>query len=834
MRPVHLVLENFGSFRGRHTVAFDGVDLFVLAGPTGAGKSTVLDAITMALYGSVPRYENANMIEPAISRLATQAAVSFTFALAEDRYVVTRLLRRTPSGGATAAEVRLERVRPDGTTTPLASGSREVTPAVVHLLGLNFDEFCKTVVLPQGAFAKFLHGGRTERQDLLVRLLGLEQYAEIGQAARSREAALGTKLGLVASQLADLAEVDETSVQAARERAERLGAARDRVVQELWPELDRRRQEYASAEQRQGAILEQLQALEGLEAPDGVEELAARVRRADERLTSAERDLEAANRRMEQERERLERLPDPSPRSELLRLDDELAIALREVDGRDVEAREAGVGADAAAEASREAEERVEAAREELDRLRRRHVAHTLSEGLEEGDDCPVCRRPIEAPPAHPAPPGLRDAEERANQAVKVFTGAQDALRRSEAAATAARTRLVEARGRVDRLGAELHALARAAEVVLVEGRPDRRGLESEVAAHEQAVTTVRKCDEDAMLARRAHATARQTRIDLEADAGAAWRAFDRARDLVSRLGAPAPSERTDVAAAWERLLQWRDGALDRVRRELEDAVTARRSAEEAGHEQADLIRRVVLEAGVELPPGGRSEEVLSHLSGAASTAGTHAEQLAEKLVRATALRGEQQQLESERQVAELLGQLLRRDQFEQWLLNRLSTQLVSGASIILNDLTQGAFSLSLDAERGSFEVVDHLNADERRSAKTLSGGETFLASLALALALAEHVTQVNAAGASRLDALFLDEGFGSLDPETLETVAAAIEDLSGSRVVGVITHVRELAARIPYRFDVWRGPDGSVITPAPPDDAAALADLMPSAETPR
>ena len=109
--------------------------------------------------------------------------------------------------------------------------------------------------------------------------------------------------------------------------------------------------------------------------------------------------------------------------------------------------------------------------------------------------------------------------------------------------------------------------------------------------------------------------------------------------------------------------------------------------------------------------------------------------------------------------------------------------------------------------------VVDHRNADERRSARTLSGGETFQASLALALALAEQIRGLAAEGAPRLDALFLDEGFGTLDPETLDTVASTIEDLGQSgRMVGVISHVRELAGRVPVRFEIRKGPRTSTV----------------------
>ena len=92
------------------------------------------------------------------------------------------------------------------------------------------------------------------------------------------------------------------------------------------------------------------------------------------------------------------------------------------------------------------------------------------------------------------------------------------------------------------------------------------------------------------------------------------------------------------------------------------------------------------------------------------------------------------------------------------------------------------------------------------RSARTLSGGETFLASLALALALADATAELAPEGAPQMESIFLDEGFGTLDPDTLETVAAAIEELGASgRLVGIVTHIRELADRMPVRLEVTK-----------------------------
>ena len=186
-------------------------------------------------------------------------------------------------------------------------------------------------------------------------------------------------------------------------------------------------------------------------------------------------------------------------------------------------------------------------------------------------------------------------------------------------------------------------------------------------------------------------------------------------------------------------------------------------------------------------------------------------EQIDAALNRAAALLETRSRLDDDADVAELLGKLLKADRFPEWLVAEALTVLTVDASEILRQLTGGQFSLSVGEKE--FVVVDHGNADERRPARTLSGGETFQASLALALALSQQIRNLAAEGAPRLDAIFLDEGFGSLDPDTLDVVAATIENLGQSgRMVGVVTHVSELAARVPVRFTVSKGLGTAVV----------------------
>ena len=108
MRPIRLELEGFGTFRERTVVELGDLDLVAVVGPTGSGKSTLIDAATFALYGSVARYDNTALVAPAIHQLATEARVRFDFELAGLRYRAVRVVRRgkPTRGGAPRASTR--------------------------------------------------------------------------------------------------------------------------------------------------------------------------------------------------------------------------------------------------------------------------------------------------------------------------------------------------------------------------------------------------------------------------------------------------------------------------------------------------------------------------------------------------------------------------------------------------------------------------------------------------------------------------------------------------------------------------------------------------------
>jgi exonuclease SbcC len=156
------------------------------------------------------------------------------------------------------------------------------------------------------------------------------------------------------------------------------------------------------------------------------------------------------------------------------------------------------------------------------------------------------------------------------------------------------------------------------------------------------------------------------------------------------------------------------------------------------------------------------------------------------------------------------------RMRLESYVLAARLEQIVAAANVRLSAMTDGRFTLQHDdgvAYRGArsglgLEVLDE-HTGRPRPVASLSGGETFLASLALALGLAEVVSAE--AGGVRLDTLFVDEGFGSLDRRTLDTAMETLDSLrAGGRTVGLISHVEAMQEDIPAGLHVERLPDGS------------------------
>jgi DNA repair protein SbcC/Rad50 len=783
VRPERLEIEGFASFRERTILDFTDADLFVLFGPTGAGKSSIIDAITFALYGTVPRYDDARLVAPVISQGMNEARVRLDFVAHGERHTAVRVVRRTKTG-ATTKEARLER---DGRT--LAGTADELTQAVERLLGLPFQHFTRCVVLPQGDFADFLHAKAGERQELLIRLLGLDVYRRIAQAANQRSAESGNRAALIAEQLAGphACATDEALAEA-NARIETLATLQQEMDTDqaaLHEQLERKEAATAALAAAEAVVA----LVERVRVPQGTERLARDIADAAGALQDAHTALDRTTTAREAAENDRAAQPERASITAILEMHERLARAATDVAAFEKRCAQSKAGFDAAAAALETAERDVEAADEAQQRIRRERAAAHLASHLEAGEPCPVCLRLVDAVPEHPAPPELEAAQqtlesvrERARRARAAHQAAQHAYTRDE-------TSVMNATRVRDEL---------AAAAAHVSSREAAGAQLAEVDRLDQVLAGARTQEK---AARKSYTDARTKRDALTASEAEARRVLlDAGQKLAAHgLAAPAP-KLDDLHEDWTALVAWAGARADEARA----AADTHRLAAAAAHATFESLAQAQLAklaaAGVTLR---RGEEPRTACATALATARAHAARIADDLAAARRMRAEHAEAEKRARIAKDLGRHLDARNFERWLMNRALHTLVAGATRVLRELSGGAYSLALDP-KNDFLVIDHRNADEPRLARTLSGGETFLASLALALALAEHVAELAAADATRLDALFLDEGFGTLDADTLDTVASAIEELGArGRMVGLVTHVRDLADRIPVRFEV-------------------------------
>ena len=794
MRPLKLELEGFTSFRERTHIDFSDADYFALVGPTGAGKSTVVDAICFALYGAVPRYEDMRVVAPVITQGQLEARVRLDFSVSGNDYTAVRIVRRQGKG-ATTKEARLE-----CGTEVIAATAPEVTEAVERIVGLSFEHFTRCVVLPQGEFSRFLDDRPSDRQDLLVRLLNLDVYEKMRQRAAGAAAELKGRTELAERRLREeLTFATEEALDAARRRVEQLGSLKDRIDAAA-PQLAALESEAAAAEAQAESARAALTRISRLETPQDLGALSRERQEAVGALDAAQEEASAARDRYEKARAERDLMPERGPLAAALaaheraaRLEQSIAAAERRAAQEDaiLHAKEADVARLTA---------RLDAARRAQEDVNQQHLAQHLAEGLKKGQPCPVCLQTVVELPDHPGVPALQEAAAAVDAAERSLAQARSAAEAAHRDQAAVRREVEVLAGQLQRARAEMA------------GHADRDALEQRLKAIDAAEQEFGEARQAYDFARDAAEVARR-RVDaaLEGESSARER-FDQARDGVADLEPPPPG-RHDLVQDWEALVGWAQELAPRLR---SAASSHAQSAAEARKRAAGVVEQLASDCrdcGVEVPHGAAEVTRLGELATASlERARAAQERVTEAIDMARKLQDEIQAGRREHEVAHALSQHLSAKGFEKWVVTEALGLLVTSASQILRDLSGGQYTLLIDGS-GNFMVVDHHNAGETRSARTLSGGETFLASLSLALGLSDQIADLASGGAARLEAIFLDEGFGTLDPETLDTVAATVENLAAAgRMVGIVTHVRDLADRVPLQFRVSKNERTSTI----------------------
>lgn len=913
MRPLKLTLSAFGPYAGRTVLELEKLGqggLYLITGDTGAGKTTIFDAITYALYDA----PSGNTREPSMlrSRYAaedTPTEVELTFSYGDKIYTVRRnpeYERAKARGeGRTTEKAGATLIYPDGR---ILTKKNEVDRALVEIMGVDRRQFSQIAMIAQGDFLRLLLADTRDRQIIFREIFKTDDYRQLQDRLRSETSALEKEReerrrlfcyaveGILCEEEhplyaclrdaregrmpaeevpplleqiiageetaaaktdSELAEADEklkgvlTALSRAEERcriASALAAAQQKrsMEQEKLAALAEEQRDAEAKKPQSEALSRQIAALEAtLPDYDNLEQKRNEMRALQQklkekqvgysRLQAQQKAAEEALIALKAEHTALENAGAEIER--LLREQDRLTVrqdALNDLRDRMDDAAELNSRLREAQADYQKAAHTAEEKRKEAEALRRAfndEQAGIMAASLTEGAPCPVCgslQHPHKArlSAAAPTQQAVKSAENAAAEAEKqanALSGAAGELRGKENAAKEAADKAITAL-----LGD-----------CTWEAAPGQLSAARQEAGKQFAVLQEKIKKEEANAARKhalderipqqeAEAADRKNRLtalDRDIAALAAHRdAIEReGKELKARLPYYDKAELQKVCHALEGQRTAIEAAITAAQKNYADCDKALGTLDgEIRQLKEQLAKLPVADIGALTA----EQKILTEQKNALMTAAkAHHTRLAANraaLQRLCATAKEMTSLEQRwgwmRALSATAGGTLtgkERIMLETYVQMHYFDRILRRANLHLMRMSGGKYDLkrrttaeSLRGQSGlELDVIDHYNGSER-SVKTLSGGESFLASLSLALGLSEEVQA--SAGGIRLDTMFVDEGFGSLDEETLRQAMQALTGLTaGDRLVGIISHVSELRERIEKQIVVQKAPVG-------------------------
>ena len=919
MRPLKLTMKAFGPYSGTEEIDFGRLGtsgLYLITGDTGAGKTTIFDAITYALYGraSGPNRE-PSMLRSKYADECDEPMVELVFLYGGKQYTVRRTLEyaraKKKGEGTVPVPASAELELPDGR---IEKKDKAVTEKIVEILGVNRDQFCQIAMIAQGDFLKILLAETGDRRKHFREIFRTQIYRDFQEklkeeaqaVSKERERQKGdlqihtrnilcpendpleirtaeAKAGElpaaeVAGLLETLLEKDTETLRSIGEETGKLDEAignLNRLLGRAENQQKARNDKNAAEEElkrkeTEGKLLEEklnqekeragetdrmaetlILIREEIREHETLESRTAETARTEKALNlrAAEAEsLKGAAGKLEEElngyRNELKELKGQEDNSAALveqrgnlRKQQEALNGLQAELGKLPAARQSLKNAQ---EAYLKAKEDAEEARRQADSLRRAfndEQAGILAEQLEDGSPCPVCGSTAHPRKAHksenaPDEAEVKTAEGKARAAQQQETEASGKAREEgtkvRIAEESIRQKALELLGEYEEASAAETVKNRLAENAQnadkIEGqlkairiRADRiRQLESMIPEKE---TELNGKNEQLNEAVRLHS---EDKARLEEQRKAA-------EELRQKMKYPEKALAEKAADTLEK-------EISRRRQDLENANKACEKCRSEIHMLKGRItaaEELLREAPVEDPEGKKAEK--EALEARRAEANEHLNTVNHRLETNRGV------LENIRSASENLAALDRKWQwmntlsqtangtlsgkqhimFETYIQMGFFDRIIRRANVHLMQMSGGKYDLKRreipDDNRGQsgldLDVIDHTNGSTR-SVKTLSGGESFIASLSLALGLSEEI-QMNAGGI-RLDTMFVDEGFGSLDEDTLQQAMRALNSLTEtSRLIGIISHVAELRRAIDRQIVVRKcRTGGSTIDP--------------------
>ena len=930
MRPVNLTISAFGPYAGEIRIPLEKLGdrgLYLVTGDTGAGKTTIFDAITFALYGE-PSGNNreAGMLRSKYADPRTPTYVEMEFVYREQRYFVRRnpeYLRPKDRGeGYTTQRADAELRFPDD-RAPVTK-AKEVTKAVTELIGLDRNQFSQIAMIAQGDFLKLLFARTEERSRIFREIFNTRPYLAFQERVKAESSALQKQyedvnksilqyirdiacdeddvrmlevrklqgeqaVASAADTLALIEELTETDRERLEEgkrrlretekemeginqqlgkaeavrRAKRELLAAEETLREKEPKLQELLAAYEAAQEQAkdrdalvaqiGAELEKLRRYEELEAQKRrAKELERLGEKEKKSLEKGKKDLEKSRAQTADMRAALEQLKDSERRlAEADAERKEISVKKEAFEGLLEQLRQYGRQEKELRGAQRKyaaAGKRMQTQKKKLARMEKAFYdeqAGLLAATLQEGEKCPVCGSVHHPRPAKSAAhaPGREEIDdfrkevdaaaeeaallsqeaghrrgqvEMALDAIRAQTKALGCGEASEGAdADAVTAAAQEAAGQMVRTLKE--ALAQQAE--------NRKEILRNVKEKERLEEALPKEEEKSGVISRQVQEGEKLLLSLEKEREGIEKQIEGLVQLLEGRGRTAAREQIAEMEREKRQIETRmqksRAAYEACRKLVEDsrAKSGALKKQIAGSEELDeeALKEALRRAG------GTKKEILASQNKIRFRYDTNRRVYDSITRRSDELLAIEKQWTLVREISDTVNGKLKggekeKIKLETYIQMTYFDRIIQRANLRFMIMSGGQYELKRRVETENrqsqsgleLDIIDHYNGSER-NVKTLSGGEAFKASLSLALGLSDEIQ--SSVGGIRLDTMFVDEGFGSLDEESLEQAMKALSGLTeGNRLVGIISHVPELKTRIDKQIVVTKKPVGGSV----------------------
>lgn len=924
MKPLKLTMSAFGSYAGKNVIDFTGQQqgIFLITGDTGAGKTTIFDAITYALYNQTSGGErNGNMMRSQYAQPETETYVELEFLYRGQTYRVRRnpdykITKTLKNGKIREQKVphSVELTMPDGTVFPEKKNATDAK--IIEILGLTADQFSQIMMIAQGDFLKLLYTKSDERKMIFSKLFRTDIYWKIQENLRRKSMEMDERIQendrafeQEKSRIILLPESEELPLDELVERLrERLKDAlkeqnlrranveelnkkitKYEEINKLFVSLEKIRQTGRELEARQAESKERRQQIENARKADKVlvaeqqnlrqqqevEQSAQAIAKMTETLANDQEMFETLK-TQQQEAEAKQKREAADIQKKMLALEQSFPSyeALQNARSEEQQAKKVWedlgkiseesfhkkkAGIAALKEQQKRQEQVVEQTKKNWEQTSlsasesAKHYEHMyeaflkeqagiLAENLSAGCPCPVCGSTV-----HPDPAKLSDhavteleveqakktraaAEEKRDLAYAAFEAEKtekqklaQAVEKEEADFVLAQTIAKQQRKEAEQNYVSLQKIAEQIREKLVypslaEAKKQYAAMQKALEAAEQEIA--KKRQKVSELAEAMNTLKGQKLAEEENQKTAKKLAVKTEKEYAKLLEKSGfVSEETYHLAI---LPERSRSKLEREEKEYESQCLRQQSEQKLLEKQVsgktytdttELNERLK----VEKQALKEAEKTYMELHTAYENDRSVLQNCAVYLEKGKKLESEDQVIKSLSKTANGRLSGSAKIDFETYIQRQYFKQIIHEANKRLLTMSNHQFILKLKEEantgRKTNEGLDlsvySLVTDSERDVKTLSGGESFLAALAMALGLSDIVER--SAGAIHPDMMFIDEGFGSLDAQSRQQAIEVLGELAGdSRMVGIISHVTELKEQIDRKLVVSRTDKGS------------------------